>query len=282
MKGFINVNKPVGFSSAKVVAIIKHKLGLTKKDKIGHMGTLDPQASGVLPIAVGRATRLFDYLLAKRKTYIAEFTFGYMTDTLDREGEAIKESTKIPTKDEILAVLPDFLGEIEQLPPQYSAKSVNGVRAYEMARKGQEVELKTCKVYIEKFEFIEQISANCFKFEIKCGSGTYIRSLCRDLAEKVGSVATMTALCRTQTDVFSLENAISVDEINENSLLPIDIVLQKLDKFDVSQQEYQDLLNGKKVILDKNAGVYRLYFEGELLGICNIDEQKIAKMKIWL
>ncbi len=282
MKGFLNINKPVGFSSAKVVAIAKQKLGLTKKDKIGHMGTLDPQASGVLPIAVGRATRLFDYLLSKSKTYIAEFTFGYMTDTLDREGAIVKKCDKIPTKEEILAVLPKFLGEIEQLPPQFSAKSVNGIRAYEFARKGQNVELKICKINIEKFDLIEQINPNCFKFEIKCGSGTYIRSLCRDLAEKVDSLATMTSLCRVQTGVFLLENAISIDDINEKELLPIDIVLQNIEKFDISKQDYQDLMNGKRVTFEKNIGMYRLFFEDNLVGICNIDEQKTAKMKIWL
>ena len=282
MKGFININKPVGYSSAKIVTIVKNALKLTKKDKIGDMGTLDPQASGVLPIAVGRATRLFDYLLSKEKTYVAEFRFGYQTDTLDSAGEIVLKVNKIPTKDEINNILPQFLGEIIQLPPQYSAKSINGIRAYDLARKGKEVELKPCKVFVRRFDLLHQKDENTFVFEIECGSGTYIRSLCRDLAQSLGSCATMVALTRTKCDVFKLENAVSIQDLSEKNILPIDIVLQKLTRLDICEDTYKDLLNGKKVYLDKAMGLYRLYLDKELVGICNIDNQGIAKMKIWL
>lgn len=280
MKGFLNINKPIGFSSAKVVAIVKKKLGLSKKDKIGHMGTLDPLASGVLPIAIGRATRLFDLLLSKTKQYIAEFTFGYETDTLDSEGEVIEYSDNLPTKSQILEALPSFLGTIEQIPPLYSAKSVNGIRAYDLARKGEKVDLKKCSVNIIEYKLLEQINEKSFKFIITCGSGTYIRSLCRDLAHKLNSKATMTALCRIKSDVFNLDNAIDIENISEKDILPIDIVLQNFDKIEVDEEIYKDFLNGKKVNIEKN-GIFRAYKNSELIGICEVNDN-LAKMKIWL
>ena len=143
MNGFINLNKPVGISSAQAVGRVKRILNLPKNVKIGHMGTLDPQASGVLIIALGNATRAFDLLLAKYKTYLAESTFGYETDTLDSEGEIVNKNNKLPTVDEINSVLPTFLGKIDQLPPLYSAKSINGIRAYDLARQGKIADLKS-------------------------------------------------------------------------------------------------------------------------------------------
>ena len=152
MNGFLNVYKPSGMSSAYALNLIKKRF---KGEKMGHMGTLDPLASGVLPVAFGKSTRLFDYLLDKDKVYKAEFTFGYETDTLDRGGVVIKDNGKLPTESDIISVLPSLVGEVMQMPPIYSAKNVNGKRSYELARLGVEVELKPKKVTITSIDFIE-------------------------------------------------------------------------------------------------------------------------------
>ena len=192
MNGFFNINKPKGMTSSQVVGKVKYLLG--KKAKVGHMGTLDPLASGVLPIAVGRATRLFDFLLQKKKTYIATFQFGIHTDTLDSTGTTLDTSNVIPTIDQITSVLPQFLGVNQQIPPAYSAKSINGKRAYDLARQGQEVELKPCTIQIFDIQVQRQLAHDTFQFLITCSAGTYIRSIARDLGTALGTFATMTEL----------------------------------------------------------------------------------------
>jgi len=152
VNGFVNVNKKFGDGSTFVVGKVKKKLS----SKCGHMGTLDPLASGVLPVGISKATRLFDYLLDKRKTYIAEFEFGRLTDTLDCEGTDVYTGGRVPTKEEITCVLGDFLGEIDQIPPAYSAKMVDGVRSYDLARRGIEVQLKPKRVRIDSVTCLEQ------------------------------------------------------------------------------------------------------------------------------
>lgn len=279
MKGFINLNKPIGMSSAKAVAIVKQKLNL-KNEKVGHTGTLDPLASGVLPIAIGRATRLFGFMLTKHKTYIAEFTFGYQTNTLDSEGEVEFRSDYIPSKQEIEKVTCKFIGKISQIPPQFSAKSVNGIRAYEKARKGEEIDLKPSIVEIIEFRVLGQ-SENSFKFLITCGSGTYIRSLCRDLARELNTFATMTSLERVQSGVFDIETAVDLDNLSEDKILDCDIVLQTLERIDLDSVQEKTLLDGKKLILDKISGQYKAYC-GELIGILSIDKNGLVKMDTWL
>ena len=279
MKGFINLNKPIGMSSAKAVAIVKQKLNL-KNEKVGHTGTLDPLASGVLPIAIGRATRLFDFMLTKHKTYIAEFTFGYQTNTLDSEGEVEFRSDYIPSKQEIEKVTCKFIGKISQIPPQFSAKSVNGIRAYEKARKGEEIDLKPSIVEIIEFRVLGQ-SKNSFKFLITCGSGTYIRSLCRDLARELNTFATMTSLERVQSGVFDIETAVDLDNLSEDKIIDCEIVLQTLERIDLDSVQEKTLLDGKKLILDKISGQYKAYC-GELIGILSIDKNGLVKMDTWL
>ncbi len=283
MIGFINVNKPVGMTSAQVVGAVKRKLGLDKSTKIGHMGTLDMQASGVLPIAVGRATRLFDFMLTKRKFYRAEFTFGFMTDSLDSVGEVIKRDDKIISKADVTKVLGEFLGEISQIPPLFSAKNVNGRRASDIARAGETVTLTASQIHIYKFDLVGTEKQNVFTFDIECSAGTYIRSLCRDLATMMGTVGTMTALVRTKAGVFDLDKAVALDDVSLDKLLPPDVVLGNLEKLHFeTDQEMQTLLNGKKLTIDKPAGIYAFYSSGILRGLCEIDAQKLAKMKIWL
>lgn len=280
MKGFLNLNKPSGITSAQAVAMVKRKLNL-KNEKVGHTGTLDPMASGVLPITIGRATRLFDFMLSKQKTYIAEFTFGYETNTLDSDGEVCFQNGKIPDEASVNDALQDFCGEIEQIPPTFSAKSVNGVRAYNLARNNKSVNLTPCKVVIYEFTFLSRTD-NTFKFKITCGSGTYIRSLCRDLAHKLGTFATMTSLVRTKTGVFEIENAVDLNNISIEQVLPCEYVLSNLPSFNVTEDEQKILLDGKPLQKSElSVGEYRVYC-GELIGIAIVDKNHNIKIKIWL
>ena len=182
MVGFINVNKRRGDTSAFVVNRIKKIFG----EKCGHMGTLDPLASGVLPVALGRASRLFDFLVEKEKTYVARFDFSFTTPSLDLESEPCDYSDRSVKKQEIIDLLPHFLGEQMQIPPDYSAKCVDGKKAYKLARRGEKPELKPKRVFIKSIELNEQTGDNEYSFTIVCGGGTYIRSICRDIADKLG------------------------------------------------------------------------------------------------
>ncbi len=278
--GFINLNKPRGISSAQAVARVKRILCLPKSVKIGHMGTLDPMADGVLVLAIGGATRAFDIFLNKKKKYRAEFTFGYETDTLDSEGTIIKSSDIVPTKDEIIQVLPTFLGKISQLPPAYSAKNVNGKRAYDLARNGQIVELKPSIVEIFEFDLVEQKDAKTFVFEITCGGGTYIRSLCRDLAYKLNSFATMTALTRTQAGKFEISQSIVFEELDESKIVPLEYAFDDLEILEIPDNHISDFMCGRKFVIDKEAGLYRLYLNQKFFGICEITNDGAIKRRI--
>ncbi len=280
MNGFINLNKPVGISSAQAVARVKRILNLPKAVKIGHMGTLDPQASGVLIIALGRATRAFDLLLKKHKTYMAEFTFGYETDTLDSVGNVTTCGCKIPSENEIKAVLPQFFGKIEQLPPQFSAKNVNGVRAYDLARQGKIADLRPCEVEIYDFSLLRAKDAATFEFNIECSGGTYIRSLCRDLAAALQTKATMTSLCRTKTGFFDIQNSITFENLTERAIIPIDNVFAELNRLDLTTKEAEDLGFGKKLKLNYPIGLYLVYANDEFLGICDVTREYNLKRRV--
>ncbi len=282
MNGFLNLYKPSGMSSAYALNIIKKQF---RGVKIGHMGTLDPLASGVLPVAFSKSTRLFDFLLDKDKTYVAEFTFGYETDTLDRGGKVISETNVIPTKQEIESVLSSLVGEVEQMPPAYSAKNVNGKRSYELARLGIAVELKPKKVMISAIELVEQKTNNCFVFNIKCKGGTYIRSICRDMAYKLNTLATMTALERTKSGVFCKENAFTLDEIvggfNEEKMIispdkVVDFPIINLDK-----KLTTELLNGRDFLLEKVDGTYKVFGENQFIGVGILNDKKL-KIKAFI
>ena len=217
LNGVINVYKEPGFTSHDVVAKLR---GILKQKKIGHMGTLDPLAEGVLPIAIGKATRMFDYFLEKKKTYIAQFTFGKTTDTLDAEGKITETCDYIPSKKQIVDALPHLIGRITQIPPQYSAKMVNGRCAYDFARIGQTVELKPKEIEIYKIELLHQLSDNVYEFEIECSGGTYIRSIARDMAELLNSKAYMSKLIRTKSGRFEIEKSYTLNKCHTHLLKP--------------------------------------------------------------
>ncbi len=286
MIGFLNVYKPQGISSAAVVGKIKKQFNLKK---VGHMGTLDPLACGILPIAIGKATRMFDYFLNKQKQYVVIAEFGYETASLDLGTDAINKTNFIPTFNEVKNACTTFLGKIEQIPPIYSAKNINGEKAYNLAREGKVVELNACSVEIFKFECLEQLSEKSFKFVINCSSGTYVRSLIRDLAYKLNSLATVTFLERSETGLFNKQNSIELNKLlTLNSLSDCLINIEELFKtftcVNVSDIDFYKLKNGLCVELSNNKIDNNVVFvkkDRELLGVANVINGKL-KLKTYL
>lgn len=279
-KGIIAINKPEGWTSFDVVNKLKY---LFKPLKVGHLGTLDPMATGVLLVTLGKATKLFDLMQEKQKTYIATFKFGTLTNTLDSTGEVIEVCNKIPfNKTEIIAVLPMFIGEISQIPPKYSAKSVNGKRAYDLARQGIDFELKPKNVKVYDIKILD-FDGFSVKLEITCGSGTYIRSLGRDIAQKLGTFATMTSLVRTKIDDFNLEKCLNIQDVVNNpeqSIISIDKVLN-YPILKVDDAIKNKLLNGQKLEIKTNEGIYLLKDNNDIVALIEIKEN-LAKMFVFL
>lgn len=283
--GFFNVNKPSGIVSSTVVNKIKWLTGVP----CGHMGTLDPLASGVLPVGVGNATRLFDYFLNKEKEYIAEFTFGVDSDTLDSTGNLICGG-HVPNEAEIAAVLPTFFGDIMQVPPKYSAKNVNGKRGYDLARAGIEFELPPKRVHIYGMETLGKVEdkADTYRLKIRCGGGTYIRSLARDIAAALGTKAVMSALNRTQSGCFTLPNAVDFDFFEkdpdlselEKYLIPTQDVLPFEDLL-LTDKQSQKLFNGQRVAVENADGLYKIYKDGGFYGVAEV-KNGLAKAEIKL
>lgn len=266
MNGFINVNKAQSVSSAREVAIIKR---LTHT-RCGHMGTLDPMARGVLPVAVGNACRLFDFFLAKKKTYTATFAFGSHYDTLDTTGKILAEGGPVPSAGRIREVIPCFIGEIMQVPPDYSAKNVNGRRGYELARQGVDFTLPPKKVIIYSIELLRQSGESSFDFSITCGGGTYIRSIARDMAAKLDTYAAMSALTRTASGPFPIENSVCTDDLSEENisgyLIPAQDVLD-LPSYRAEGEEAKRLFNGLASESGLADGLYKIFRGDEFYGI---------------
>ena len=211
----INLNKPTGMSSFFAVKKVARLLGVKKA---GHMGTLDPLGTGVLLVGVNKGTKLFDEYLKKIKTYIAVFHFGYETDTLDSEGSIIKSCEVDISRHQIEKILPSFLGKQNQMPPAFSAKKINGQKACDLARKGKAVELKPKEIEIYNIRLLREFSYNNFQFEITCSSGTYIRSICRDLAGALSTCGTMLSIIRTKCGGFSIDNSCTLHDIEQGKI----------------------------------------------------------------
>lgn len=286
MKGFVNINKPLGMTSSDVVVKVRGILRRAsgEKQKVGHLGTLDPQGSGVLPVAVGTATRLFDFMQEKTKVYQATFVFGKETDTLDGVGKVVATSDILPTTEQIFAFVSSYCGEIDQIPPQYSAKSVDGKRAYDLAREGKTVNLATKRVNIIYVKLIEAVdgfahlangnyvlSENEYAFEIACSSGTYIRSIARDVAHALGTVGYMSSINRIQSGNFVFEDAVTLEEFEKEPfryLKNIGDVLCDCDCFDLDEQFAKKVLNGVKLPFDDMpSGLFLVKLNGEIVAI---------------
>ena len=291
MNGVLNIFKPKGMSSFDAVRVVKKVAGT---GKVGHTGTLDPEATGVLPICIGKATKIIDYIMDSEKVYEVTLKLGIRTTTYDLEGEVLEERDPSHlTEEEILNAINSFKGEYSQIPPMYSALKQNGVRLYELARKVIEVERKGRLVNIYNLEDIK-INNPYISMKVTCSKGTYIRSLCYDIGEKLGVFATMTQLNRAKTSVFSQEKSININELTKENIndyiLSMEEALEKYDKIIVNKKYVKLLVNGVRVAdgrftKDKviNNKLYRVYDdENNFIGLGERNDAgfKIEKLLI--
>lgn len=252
MDGIINVYKEKGYTSHDVVAIVRKTLNIKK---VGHTGTLDPDAEGVLPVCIGQATKLADYIMAERKSYRAEITFGAETTTQDASGEIIEKYSYDFDEDKLKEAVKTFIGEQTQIPPMYSAIKVNGKKLYELAREGKEVERKTRKIEIFDIKIVDIMPPDRAIIDVDCSKGTYIRTLCSDIGKKLGWGAYMSQLTRTASGNFIIENAVKLDILKKISeegdiksvLISPDRALGGYKKITVSQKASKYLYNGGKI-----------------------------------
>ena len=269
MQGILVVNKRQGITSHDCIYILRDLLGIKK---IGHTGTLDPMATGVLPMTIGKATRVSSFIQNSEKEYIATIEFGIETDTEDITGNIIERSDKIPTEKEVLDILPKFTGKIEQIPPMYSAVRVDGRKLYKIAREGKVIDRPKREIHVESLELLE---SNPFTLKINCSSGTYVRTLISDIGKELGTFATMTSLIRTKVGPFSVENAIKIDDLEsmtkeeiEEKLYPTDFALRNIPKYNVPKSFFERLINGVKFYDNRmNDGKYSIYCRDEFIGI---------------
>jgi len=273
MTGLIALDKPVGMTSFSAVAAVRRAVG---EKKAGHTGTLDPMATGVLPVMLGAATRFIDFLPSHDKAYLAKIMLGTATDTLDITGTVTKKGEASVTEDEFREALAHFVGTFLQTPPMHSAVSVGGVRLYELARKGIEAERepRQITVYSAQLEGFEQDS-NEFTVTVACSAGTYIRQLAADIGEQLGCPAVLSYLRRTLSNGFTISGCWTLDEIRQAAesgeaaqmVLPVDKVLEKYPAVDVTPNQFDRFRNGGELSLDRlegcgEPGLYRVYGPG--------------------
>lgn len=292
INGWLIIDKPAGMGSTDVVNTTRRLLNANKN---GHTGTLDPFATGVLPIAFGEATKLISFVMDGKKEYVFTLKFGEATATDDTEGKITAVSSNIPSKEQILTILPDFTGTIEQTPPAYSAIKINGERAYKLAREGKEVAIEPRKVEIYELELLEQLESDLYKFRVCCSKGTYIRSLGRDIALKLGSVGHLTALRRTKCGLFSLEDTILLENLKnmmyvdtrQKSLLPIETSLRDIAEIAVSEEDAVKLNHGQSLspknypVKDLAGKMAAAMFKNCLTALVWIDERKISPIRVF-
>lgn len=281
MNGYINLLKPPGMSSGAAVAVMKRLTG----ERVGHAGTLDPEAAGVLPIMIGRATRVLDYFPDKSKSYVAQIAFAGETDTQDAQGVLLIPCEKVPSREEIEKVLPAFTGIILQRPPAYSAIKIGGKPLYALARKGEMVEAKLRETEIRSLTLGDRVGQDAYMLHVDCGSGTYIRTLCHDIGKALSAPAHMRFLLRTRHGGFAIENAVTIEEVMlaaqlgelEKLLLPVDWPLQSLRRLDVDERYGTPVKNGAKLPLSlfpeaEEEEIFRVYLNNALCGLYRKDQ----------
>lgn len=285
MDGIIIINKGKNYTSNDVVSIVKK----ITKSKVGHTGTLDPNATGVLPLLIGNATKVSKYLINHDKEYEVVLQLGIRTETADVEGKVIEQkevTAEMLNKDNIEEKLQQFIGKQEQIPPIYSAIKVNGKKLYEYARKGQEVELKPRQIEIYSIQLVginekeKQIS-----FKVKCSKGTYIRSLCEDISKKLGTVGYMKELNRLQVGEFYVKDAVTISEMKEKieagnleNIITIEEIFKNNPQIQLEQEQIEPYINGVKINTEKTNGVYRIYKpDGTFIGLGIIENSKLKR-----
>lgn len=289
MNGVILINKEKGISSFRVVAKIRKILNIKK---VGHTGTLDPEATGLLPILVGNGTKISKYLIEHDKTYIAKLKFGIKTDTADSEGEVIKKDNfKLDKKDEkfYIEIFNSFIGKMSQFPPKYSAIKVNGKKLYEYARENKDVEIKAREVEIYSIKIISiNYDENEIDFKVSCSKGTYIRTLCEDIAEKLETCGYMKELKRTRVNNFKIENSISLEELEinknneeylKNKIISIENIFENKNKINLNERKKELFLNGVKLTHDLKDDIYLVYSNNVFLGL-GIVQNKLLKRDV--
>jgi tRNA pseudouridine55 synthase len=288
---WLNIDKPQGFSSAKAVTIVKR---LTKASKVGHAGTLDPLASGVLPIAINKATKTCDYIVNHNKKYFFEISWGEFRDTDDAVGKVIESSSKRPKTSEIISNLIHFIGKIQQTPPQFSAIRIDGKKAYQLARSQKMVELKPREVEIFKIKLIANNSV-CAQFEIDCGKGTYVRSFARELSERLGVCGYISVLRRLKVGDFLIENTISLDKLKNivnydclDAPLPsFRNVINFIDEVELDDSDALKIKNGQIIKLKQSflqitePAVVKIINNGEFIGLGKYYENILRPINIF-
>ena len=278
MDGFLVLNKPLGKTSSDCVVFVRKRL--PRGTAIGHGGTLDPMASGVLPVCVGVATRLFDYIIDKQKTYVAELQLGVVTDTQDATGAVVEKRPVNVTEADVRAALPRFIGDIWQTPPMYSAIKRGGKRLYELARRGESVEVAPRACRVDDVRLTASLGDGRYRLEVDCGKGVYIRTLCHDIGAYLGCGGHMATLARTRAGVFTLENALTLEEVDalgaeglKARLLPMDTAISHLPAVRAEARRRAAVRNGMPLRpewLDApapQAPALRVYVGGEFAGI---------------
>lgn len=280
MNGIIIINKPIKNTSHDIV----YKIKKIVKEKVGHTGTLDPMAEGVLPILVGEATRCSKYLINHDKKYIVELELGKKTDTLDSEGKVLEEKQvdlNILEKENINNILNSFLGEQEQIPPMYSAIKVKGKKLYEYARKGESVEVAPRNISIYDIKLLDvKKQEKKILFEVICSKGTYIRTLCEDIAKKLGTIGYMTKLKRTKVGDFKIEDSVSIEKFEENPtkyIIPLEEIFKENESISLNDKKLGLFLNGVKLKENKQDGVYKIYNNNIFIGTGTVKENILKR-----
>lgn len=283
MDGIIIVNKHKGCTSHDIV----YKVKKICNEKVGHTGTLDPMATGVLPLLIGKGTLCSKYLINHDKIYIATIQLGIETDTLDADGNVIdtKEvSSKILNEEHIIKILNTFLGKQEQVPPIYSAIKVNGKKLYQYAREGKSIEVQPRNIEIYNIKLLEVNQENKqIKYEIHCSKGTYIRSLCNDISKKLGTIGHMIELQRVQVGEFNISNSVTLEQIQNNPnelekhLITIEDIFKDKEIINLDNKKLQLFLNGVQLNTNKEEGIYKIYNANIFIGIGCIKNNKLKR-----
>ncbi len=285
--GWPVIDKPTGLTSARAVAEV---LRITGAAKAGHGGTLDPMATGVLPVALGEATKTVAYVMGSPKTYRFTVRWGAARDTDDIDGEIVASSDARPAEDAIRAALPGFTGEIEQVPPAYAAIKVKGERAYALARKGTPATLAPRTVFVERLELIEAIDADSALFEMRCGKGTYVRALARDLAVRLGTLGHLVALRRTAVGQFRDSDAISLDNLAarrhsaalSECVRPVETALVDIPALAVTETQAVRLKRGQAVhVPTDDSGLVQIAAGGTLVALAEVKEGKAHPVRVF-
>jgi len=295
LDGIINIYKEKGYTSHDVVAIVRKTLNYPK---VGHTGTLDPDAEGVLPVCIGKGTKLADYITAETKRYVAEITLGITTDTEDTSGKILEQREVNFDEKIIREAIEQFKGEYMQTPPMYSAVKIGGKKLYELARQGKTVERKARRVFIYDIKILEMQPPDKIKIDVICSKGTYIRTLCTDIGKQLGCGACMSSLLRTQTGEFKLENSIKLEELKKMAaegrtqevIIGLDEVLSSYPKLYTNQKVAKNLYNGNIIyeygivknglIFEQGKEVLVYDYEGNFIGIYKILKEENDKWYI--